>query len=78
MLTKRIEATSQDNTNASQREEQLLKQVDEINTALKQKESVINQKVDENFELKQNVDSLKFEKEKHTKKISFLEDLLSK
>lgn len=75
MLSKRIETTSQDKTNASQREEGLLKQLDELNTALKQKESVIEQKVDENFVLKQTIDSMRTENDKNKKKIMSLEDL---
>jgi hypothetical protein len=33
--------------------------LDELNTALKQKEAVIEQKVDENFGLKQTIDAMK-------------------
>lgn len=76
MLGKRIETTSQDKTNASQREEGLLKQLDEVNSALKQKESVIEQKVDENFGLKQNIDRMKGEADKARKRIEGLEDML--
>ena len=76
MLTKRIETTCQDKTNASQREEGLLKQLDELNTALKQKESIIEQKVDENFGLKQTIDGLKNEGEKYKRRIEALEEVL--
>ena len=76
MLSKRIETTSQDKSNASQREEGLLKQLDELNTALKQKESIIEQKVDENFGLKQTIDSIRTENDKLKKRIMSLEDLL--
>lgn len=76
MLNKRIENTSQDKTNASQREEGLLTQLDELNTALKQKESIIEQKVDENFGLKQTLDQMKNEAEKVGRRIDTLEDLL--
>ena len=76
MLNKRIETTSQDKSNASQREEGLLKQLDELNTALKQKESIIEQKVDENFGLKQKIDSMRNEAEKTKKRLETLEDVL--
>lgn len=76
MLQKRIEATGMDKTNASQREEGLLKQLDELNTALKQKESIIEQKVDENFGLKQTIDGLRNEADKARKRIDALEDML--
>jgi hypothetical protein len=76
MLNKRIETTSQDKTNASQREEGLLKQLDEVSAALKQKESIIEQKVDENFGLKQTIDQMKSDAEKSRRRIDTLEDLL--
>lgn len=76
MLNKRIETTSQDKTNASQREEGLLKQLDELNIALKQKESIIEQKVDENFGIKQRIDSMRNENEKQKKRIETLDDVL--
>lgn len=75
MLNKRIETTNQDKSNASQREEGLLSQLDELSTALKQKESIIEQKVDDNFGLKQTIDSFKNEVEKARKRIETLEDL---
>jgi archaellum component FlaC len=75
MLNKRIETTTQDKSNASQREEGLLSQLDELSTALKQKESIIEQKVDENFGLKQTIDSFKNENQKSSKRIETLEDI---
>ena len=61
LLTQRLDAGSKDKTDASSREETLLKQLEEVNSILKERESAIEHKVQESFSLKQSIDSMKQE-----------------
>jgi chromosome segregation ATPase len=76
LLSKRLESGTRDKTDASSREGQLLQQLEETNLIVKQRESVIEEKANESFQLKQATDGLRTERDKCRKKIEDVEDHL--
>ena len=76
LLKKRLESGTKDKSDSNSREDGLVHQIESLGQIIKQREQAIEEKVQENFGLKQTIDQIRMERDKLKKRGDDLEDVI--